>query len=408
VTGSPSDTEQALPAESRQAGGELSGGGGLVELQRPIRVCFVALQAYNVLSGDRGSSHIGGAEVQQCVIARELVRRGYCVSFATLDHGQPDGEDLAGIRVFKSYAPDAGLYGLRFFHPRMTSLWAAMSRADADVYFQRTSDSVTGVVAAFCQWRKRRFIFSIGATADCDPALPNCRARRERWLYLYGLRRANLIVAQTRVQQEQLRKHFGRESILVRSAAPDPGKTQPAWSTGGWRPRFLWVGRNCREKRPELLLDLARRCPEAEFDAVGLAESQVAHLFPRSAPAELPNLRLHGYVPYHEVSAFYDRAWGLICTSTVEGFPNTFLEAWSRGLPVLTTCDPDGIIASEGVGWVADDVTGLAEQICRAARKSAEWRHCSARAHNYHLAHHTPAVVLDCYESILESLLTPE
>ena len=72
-------------------------------------VCFVALKSYGILAGDPRVGQIGGAEVQQVLIARELVRRGYRVSFVVHDYGQPDGLDCDGIRVFKKCPARAGL-----------------------------------------------------------------------------------------------------------------------------------------------------------------------------------------------------------------------------------------------------------------------------------------------------------
>src|SRR5262245_12844551 len=80
--------------------------------QRPS-VCFVAPKAYAALSGREDVSHVGGAERQQVLLAEELIQRGYAVRFVVLDHGQPDGEEVRGIRVFKCYQPNIGIRGLR-------------------------------------------------------------------------------------------------------------------------------------------------------------------------------------------------------------------------------------------------------------------------------------------------------
>ena len=43
-------------------------------------ICFVALRAWSVLAGDASIEIAGGAEVQQCILARLLARAGYRVS----------------------------------------------------------------------------------------------------------------------------------------------------------------------------------------------------------------------------------------------------------------------------------------------------------------------------------------
>ena len=92
-----------------------------------MRICFVALNAYPTLAGE-GEIRVGGAEVQQCLIGKHLARRGHQVSFITRDHGQPDAVTIDGITVHKTYRQEDGIRYLRFFHPRITSIWRALLR----------------------------------------------------------------------------------------------------------------------------------------------------------------------------------------------------------------------------------------------------------------------------------------
>ena len=62
----------------------------------------------------------------------------------------------------------------------------------------------------------------------------------------------------------------------------------------------------------------------------------------------MPNVTLHGRVERERMPSLYQDALCLCCTSVLEGFPNTFLEAWSVGLPVVSSFDPDHLIAERG------------------------------------------------------------
>jgi hypothetical protein len=146
-------------------------------------ICFVAPNAYGLLSGRKDILHIGGAEEQQqAILGRAMAKRGHSVSFVTLDHGQPDGIQHDGITVYVAYAKGAGLPGLRFFYPRWTGLWAAMWRANADVYYKRCADYEVGQAAHWCRWHRRRFIFSAASDTDCLAQLPLLDSARERCL----------------------------------------------------------------------------------------------------------------------------------------------------------------------------------------------------------------------------------
>jgi glycosyltransferase involved in cell wall biosynthesis len=374
------------------------------------RVCFVAPNNYNVLAARDDLQHIGGAEVQRALIARELARRGHDIRFVTWDHGQPDGVAHDGIRVFKTCPPAAGLPGIRFLHPRWTSLWAAMARADADVYYQRTAGAESGQVALWCRRKGRRFVFAVAQEAECDGRLGGLRNRRERWLYRYALRHADVIVAQTETQRRMLAEYVGRAARVIRSCAPEPEvpAERPSLTERLAARRILWVGRTGYPKRPEMLLELARLTADCHFDVVGIpTDTDAKHRDLIRAFENTANVTLHGFVPHGRVGAYYDGAAAVICTSVWEGFPNTFLEAWSRGVPTISTVDPDAIIQGQGVGALATSPEAMRDAIRDLLASPDRWSECAARARRYFQAHHTVRVAGDAYETLLADLLPP-
>lgn len=368
-------------------------------------VCFVAPNNYAVLAGRGDIQQIGGAEVQRVLIACELVKRGWRVSFITLDHGQPDGIEHDGIRVFKMCGKHDGLPGLRFLYPRWSSLCDAMQRADADIYIQRTSGVETGQTAMWAQANGKRFIYSVANDPECDHRLGAKRTWRERWFYKYGLLRADRVVAQTNLQQRMLRENFGIEATVIRSCAPDPGdpfansNRDEAFAAR----RVLWVGRFSRQKRIDRLPAIAKACSDIQFDVVGAGSNLTKEI--ATAVEELkrlPNVTLHGFVPYGELPPFYERAALLLCTSDWEGYPNTFMEAWSRGVPVVTTVDPDGVVARHETGSVCDrDSQRIAMEVKIQMESRETWRASAERARSFYCETHTPMATGDAWQALL-------
>jgi glycosyltransferase involved in cell wall biosynthesis len=348
------------------------------------------------------SGHIGGVERQTTLTARWLVGRGYPVTLVTWDEGQPDEVVIDGVCVVKMCRREAGVPGLRFFHPRWTHLNRALRRADADLYYQNCAEYVTGQVALWCRRRGRRFVYSVANDPDVDPNLPDLTKARERVLYRYGLRHADRVIVQTRRQQETLRKGFGLDSIVI--PMPCPGlasdvQRQPRTQMPDDAP-VLWMARICRQKRPDRLLDLAERCPDLHFDLVGPSGQDAYSQGVLRRADRIANVTVHGGVARNRVREFYHRALCLCCTSDFEGFPNTFLEAWSLGLPVVSTFDPDGLIAERGLGAAADDVPGLIAGI-RSLRTSPEhWQRASENGRRYFRENHTVESVLPRFERV--------
>jgi glycosyltransferase involved in cell wall biosynthesis len=371
--------------------------------KRPLDLCMVAHLAWGALSGGT-TGHVGGVERQTSLMARWLASRGHQLSLVTWDEGQGEGERVNGVQVRKLCRRDAGIRVLRFVHPRWTSLNSALARANARICYHNSSEFVTGQIALWAWRHRRRFVFSTASNQDAEPR-PSHLAAWERVFYRYGLRRADRVIAQSRTQQAKLREHFGRESVVVPMPCPGPGpETTIARAAPPPDGRVLWIGRVCEVKRPHLLVELARACPDVGFDLVGPpgASAYVGGVL--QAFSATPNVRILGGVARADVPALYRDSACLVSTSRDEGFPNTFLEAWSHGLPVVSTFDPDGLIAERGLGRAATSVPELAAGIRELLARPEEWRRASERARRYYLENHTVEAAMSRFESLFLEL----
>lgn len=366
-----------------------------------MRICFVAPFGYPVLGGDRRIPVAGGAEVQQSFIARELARRGHEVSMISMDFGQPEGERVHGVRLLKMCALEAGVPVLRFLYPRLTSLWSAMRRADADIYYQRASGALTGFVAAFTRRHGRRMVFAGASDLDFEPSLPMIAYGRDKALFRYGLGRADEVVAQSERQRQRCREVFGRDAVVIPSCYGHAG--EPARHGGV----VLWVGSVKPIKRPELFLSLAGRLPELRFRLVGGPPVNGAGLFEslqRRAEA-LPNLEMTGFVPHADVESFFDGAAVLVNTTVSEGFPNTFLQGWSRGMPSVSFFDAGARVEGAAVGRVVPDLDSMAQAVRQLKSDEPLWLTEGARAAEYVRRHHAVDRVVDACESTFDRLM---
>ncbi len=363
-------------------------------------ICLVAHFAYGAMA-DGESGHIGGVERQTSLMARWFAAKGHRVSLLTWDEGQPDEMETDGVRIHKICRQRAGMWGLRFFHPRWTGLIRAMQAADADVYYQNCAEYVTGQVARWCRKHGRGFVYSVASDPDCDAALPELKHLRERVLYRYGLRHADSIIVQTAAQRDMLRSNFGLDSTVIPMPCPGPAEQdfrQPALPTDG-PPHVLWLGRIAQVKRLDRLIEVAKLCPKVLFDVVGPVANDYDQAILRSAE-NAPNITLHGAAKRDQVGTFFRQAACLCCTSDYEGFPNTFLEAWSHGVPVVSPIDPDGLICAQGLGGVAEGAAGLASAIRSLFASPDTWGQASRNARDYYVRTHAVDSVMPQFERI--------
>ena len=369
------------------------------------RVCFHADYLYPLFSGG-AVPFAGGAETQQALLARGLVRRGFAVTVATCDYGQPGAVVVDGVRLLRTFKPRSGVPVLRFFHPRLSRSVRALAAADAEVYYTRGAGVPAGIAYEVARARRAAFVLGTAHEHDARRALALHRNPRDRWWARRVIRGADLVIAQTEHQHALYAAEFGRASEVVPNLVEMPAAAVDAGQDGA----IVWLATYKPSKRPEWFLELARRLPGRRFVMAGVMpvppDTLECWQAAQAAARELPNLEVRGFVDPARVGELFAGAALFVHTSPAEGFPNTLLEAWAHGIPSLSVVDPDGVVAREGLGEVVAGVDALVAAVERWVIVPAGRRAAGARARAYVAARHAPDLVLERYATLLDSLVT--
>lgn len=374
-----------------------------------MKLCIVSHFAYGAISGGV-MGHVGGVERQTSLMAKWFAARGHNVSLLTWDEGQPKNCIIDGVRVIKMCRQSDGVPGIRFFYPRWLSLNKALENADAEIYYQNCGEYITGQVALWCRRKQRLFVYSTANDTDCTPSLPAMYTIREKILYRYGIRHAVKVITQTKKQQQMFNNGFNLSSTVLPMPCPGPDtiRYQQPLFTKRNPLRVGWAARISKEKRLELLVDVAQKLPEVMFEVGGDTTSEAENDYASpilAAAAKLPNVFLHGRIAREDMPDFYRKLHLFCCTSAYEGFPNTFLEAWSHGLPIVSTFDPDDLISVHEMGKVATDVVSLVDGIRDFIKKPEALKVASTRAREYYLQNHTLDEVMARYMHVFTEIL---
>lgn len=369
-----------------------------------MKICFVAFNIYPLLANKKDIKIIGGAELQQCYIGKGLKDKGYRVFYVTRDYGQTDGEELNGLVVLKTYKPNEGIFGLRFFFPRLYKTWKALRKADADVYFVRSDTYLVGILAVFCKIYSKKLIFCAAHDVNFIPNQFRMKTKyrmvkiRDKYLYLYGLRRADFIIVQSKLQKKLLWENFNLKGTIIRNFHPLKTVKLP----DSQRKYILWVATLRAWKRPEQFLNLAKAFPHEKFIMIGGRDLKDGYLYNeiKTLAERIENLRFLGFQPLDVTEAYFDQCKVFINTSKYEGFPNTFLQAWRRGIPVISYVDPDNVIQSKKLGKVVHSEKDLYRALSEIlSDTSCELDHIR----DYFLQNHSSNTI-DEYSLILESI----
>ena len=204
---------------------------------------------------------------------------------------------------------------------------------------------------------------------------------RDRKLYNYGLRRADFVAAQTDFQAQLLRENHGIESAVLNMMVEQPRSGAPVEKDID----VLWLSNLRALKRPELALELARQLPHVNFTLAGgpMPGGETYFEDVRAAATRLPNVNMHGAVRYADSGRLFDRAKIFLNTSSIEGFPNTFLQAWIRGVPVVSFFDPDSLVQRLQLGHIANSIDEMREAIRSFLEDDVERQKTGRRARDF-------------------------
>lgn len=370
-----------------------------------MKICIVGLEDYPQLAKLKDAKYVGGESVQHVLLAQAWRDLGHDVSMIVHDYGQGRDTNVDGIRAVAPYARDEGIPIFRFAHPRLTGMIGAMREVDADIYYQSPAGAATGITAWFCRKHGKRFITRIASDLAVIPGKQLIRYWRDRKIYEYGLRNADLIVAQSEQQRTLLRQNYGLKSEVLDMAVEMPSGAPPPKDID-----VLWVSNLRPVKRPEIVLDLARRLPDVKFTLAGgaLPGADDYYRTVTAAASSIPNLTCPGAVPYTDVGTMFSRAKIFLNTSQIEGFPNTFLQAWVRGVPVVAFFDPDSQIKQRQLGHTATDLEDMVRAIERLLADESERDRIGERARAYAIAQFGGKHIANRYLEMLGALDGPQ
>jgi len=313
-------------------------------------ITFVAPFAH--LGRGRG---IGGAERQFILFGKGLKREGWLVAFITQKTNNERGHNTLG---FKCYHADFSYLGGSKVRLPMSwyLLWQAMKQANANYYVVKVPGHLLALMSIFCRLRKRRLVFWSQTSFDADPKERVGINRVASMLQDWGLKRTDIVIAQTEEQKKAFKCNYGINAHVVQSICGRLNSAVSSKKVKGCKIDILWAGNSLPTKRQEVVFELARLLPHRTF-AVAMNQSDERRFkWAEKAASKLQNVKFLGTVPQLDMEMWFSRTKVLINTSTREGFPNTFLQAWMNSVPVVSlNVDPDDIIKSNHLGLVVNN-----------------------------------------------------
>lgn len=332
------------------------------------------------------SALMGGVEYQvKCLIEKLTSLHRFDIHYLTkrVDCSfRP--RDYKIVPIGRAEGKFSGLFFVDTFN-----LLKQLNEIKPDVIFQHDGCAYTGIAAHYARKNNIHMVWHIASDADLLPSMKG----RHPFTFIdtkfleYGIRHCPCITTQTHRQAHLLKRYYRRtSSAVIPNFHPSPQERIEKGSPV----EIVWVANFKFLKQPECFIRLASDLTGIRKDLhctmIG-APSRSAPAWQKSLErkmARVPHLTYHGALPVEKVNAILAKAHIFVNTSTYEGFPNTFIQAWMRKVPVVSLCvNPDGVFEEQKIGFHAGTYDKLLKVVTELVANAALREGMGERAFEY-------------------------
>lgn len=346
-----------------------------------------------VISSRHPRDASGGAELQAYLIAKSLYVFDKNTIFCTVQSNcdlDTSGED--GLHYI-SFNGDHNIF------VRAKKSYKLLKKFRPDIVYVRYLESFWWIYP-ISKLLKIPILYHVSSTMRCR-YLPWRQyldeGKKENWLWflkkmltvnfhIFFSRFADLIICQTEDQFKMMKHELNRTAKIVRSGLPVPA-TQPKKSNNQFS--VIWIGKHW--KNPQIFVDLAKRFAndaDINFIMVGIFPFESGLRF-KQIENQILNFKFMGKLDNDEVNKLLEKCHILVNTSDYEGFSNTFIEAWMRGVPVISLkLNPDNLLTEKRIGFCSNTIDQLEKDVRTLYQKRELYQEYSQNAREYALNNH--------------------
>jgi hypothetical protein len=341
---------------------------------------------------------MAGVEYQLELLLDELYKRPGLEIFFVARRVPTDARAQALPYRIIRIGSDAGIRDRAVFFD-LGDLRRALNDLRPDVIYQQGRLSYTGECADYAKRAGIPFFFHIAHEFDLNFRWVTLKYSRntpfdfvEYLLGMRGLKAATHIIAQTDRQARLLYETLGlKVAAVIRNFQPLPDSL-PEKPPGPMQ--VFWVANLKDFKRPALFVELAesfRGRNDVKFLMAGRAPGGRRFRPLMDKIPTVGNLTYFGELPIDKVNDVMCSASVHVNTSSFEGFPNTFLQAWARGAVVASLAvDPDEeSMESLGIGYCAGTMDRLRQFIDQLSSNPNKRRTIAEQAFSFVHAKHS-------------------
>ena len=230
------------------------------------------------------------------------------------------------LSVDKSAYKAAGIHLHKLIHHRFIWFWSklfAMWRTNCDIYYLPKMEPMDRL---FVKWNKKSgklFVSSVEGVVGAQVAAGDKKA-------IHYHESMDDYFSISDCIRDSVKKHWGRKTETLHLGVDKIGAYTPKERIK----HIIWTGSIIQRKRPQYLIEIAKKFPDLHFTMVGDGDMDM-EIRDRMAEYGLTNVTLTGRIPNEKVYEKMQKSDLLLMTSEFEGLPKVIQEAAQCGLPSI-------------------------------------------------------------------------
>ena len=271
---------------------------------KKVKICLLCEYAYSLLTGEADEIGIGGAELQMTILAKELAKRLYDVSFVTFQKTRTSFRLFENIKIYNPF--DYKTSGYTYLLPwNIYKLLKILEIIDADIYIQKGKTPLISVISFYSKLKNKSFIHLLSSdnSASSDLNIKTIK-NLKNIIYRYGVKYCDYVICQTNHQKELLNNTIGKMGRVIKNMCIINQKENVRNKTNNLN--VLWVGRLSKAKKPDLFLLLAKNIPDFRFWMIGAISSDELNYYYeiKESAKMIKNFDFIGFVPHNKIFGY--------------------------------------------------------------------------------------------------------
>lgn len=285
-----------------------------------------------------------------------------------------------------------------------------------DIIYQRVASSLTAFCAIYSRIYNCPFITQISSDIDLQPVSFQINKRLlfrfiDKIFSNYGISKSSKIIVQTKQQEIVLKNKYHRKAeLILRNAHPHPKYNSKTKTDYLQKFKILWVGNYGPNKRPEIFVRIAEQFStrtDVVFLMIGKKSVSKWQRNIDKKISKIKNLHYLGSMTIDEINDVLQETTVLVCTSEYEGFPNTFIQAWMRKVPVVSlNVDPDHVLEENAIGYHSKTFEQIVNDIRLLIDNSSLREKMGASAQKYAFENHTIEINFAPLRKLIMTMIT--